>query len=141
MISCSVRNGDVGCSSMILSYLFPCIFNRSITSRTTLQLSAVSLEVSSDLRNDASAPYFSAINAYLSLSVDTNMLSKHPLFSAASMEYAKSGFPNNSLIFLSFTPFDPLLAGIIAIFLIIFLPLLSITQSYFPDLYKKLYLF
>ena len=41
---------------------------------------------------------------------------------AVSTEYTNSGFPFKSLIFLSLSPFEPLLAVIIAILFIITLP-------------------
>ena len=83
---------------------------------------AVSDDKSLFLKKGTSAPYFCAKSAYSLESVDTCTSSNTSDCNAASIEYANNGFPSSSLIFLSFNPFEPLLAGITAKFFIMFLP-------------------
>lgn len=87
LISFAVLKGDVGCSIIIiiLSKYCPRFSNVSTTSLTTSQEPAVSDEFFSDLRNDASAPCFSAISAYWGESVETKIVWKHSLSCAAFM--------------------------------------------------------
>ena len=75
---------------------------------------ALSDDKYSGLKNGTSAPYFIASLAISSPSVVTTTLSIYLDLRPASIEYAIRGFPFKSIIFLSFIPLLPALAGIIA---------------------------
>ena len=88
------------------------------TSASTSLVVAKSPEVASLRKNGTSAPYFFAISAISVSSVDTITWSKSLLDNAASMEYARIGFPQKSLIFFFGIRLLPPLAVIIANLLI-----------------------
>ena len=83
LISLLVRNGDVGCKTVITSNVFPCFSYSCNTYLTASQVDDVSVAVSAFLKNGTSAPFFSAISAYISESVDTCTVSYNPLSIAA----------------------------------------------------------
>ena len=91
---------------------------------------AVSDDKSLFLKKGTSAPYFCAKSAYSLESVDTCTSSNTSDCNAASIEYANNGFPSSSLIFLSFNPFEPLLAGITAKLRILLLSALNVYYVY-----------
>ena len=118
IISSAVRNGEVGCKSVIVSYSHPISEYLQNTSLTASHEEAVSDEVYALLRNGTCAPNFFAISPYSSESVESITVSKSRESKAAFIVYPIRGIPANSLIFLSLRPFEPDLAGIIARFFI-----------------------
>ena len=70
-------------------------------------------------KNGTSAPYWRAICAYCSESVETWTVSNRPDCNAASMDQANKGFPPKGLMFLSGSPLEPLRAGMMAILFIV----------------------